>query len=240
MRHPFPAGEGEKRAEIAGEEKEHSSPLSGRKGVAAVRPAGVRSMKPGNIFVFSAASGAGKSTLLERLRERMPHLVYSVSATTRTPRAHEVDGVHYFFLTEEEFRRRIDANEFAEWQKVHGNYYGTPRSFIDENRAAGRHVVMDIDVHGKLTFDKVYPDAVGVLVLPPSMEVLERRLRERGTDSEETVQLRLSNAREEMRVAREEGRYEYTVINDELDRALEEVVELVKEHTGFPRSNSST
>jgi guanylate kinase len=182
----------------------------------------------GIIFVFSAASGAGKTTILDHLRATVPNLVYSISATTRAPRDGERNGVHYFFMSEEAFRKKADAGEFAEWQKVHGNYYGTPRSFIDATVAAGKHVVMDIDVYGKLTFDRVYPDAVGILIVPPSREALERRLRGRGTDSEETIRLRLKNADEEMRVAKEKGSYRYTIVNDELQRACAEAVELVR------------
>jgi len=189
-------------------------------------------MKPGTIFVFSAASGAGKTTLLDRLRQTVPQLVYSISATTRKPRGHEINGVHYWFLSEDEFRRRIEAGEFAEWQRVHGNYYGTPRAFIDSTVASGRHVVMDIDVYGKLTFDTVYPGNVGIFILPPSMEVLERRLRQRGTDAEESIEARLRNAAEEMRVARERGRYRYTVVNDDVERAAGEVAAIVGRETG--------
>jgi len=176
--------------------------------------------------VFSAPSGAGKSTLLTYLVESVPNLVYSISATTRRPRAGEVDGTHYFFMTKEEFERRAANSEFAEWQAVHGNFYGTPRAFIDSVVDSGRHVVMDIDVFGKKKFDAAYPEAVGVLILPPSMERLEERLRSRGTDSEETIRLRLENARVEVEAARSEGKYEYEIVNDDLEAAKAEVVAL--------------
>jgi guanylate kinase len=181
----------------------------------------------GKIFVFSAASGAGKTTLLNHLKTVYPDLVYSVSATTRKPRTGEVNGIHYFFMTPEVFIKKRDANEFAEWAMVHGHYYGTPKSFIDATIASGRHIIMDIDVFGKKKFDAIYPDTTGILLVPPSIEILEKRLRCRNTDSEETIMLRLSNARKEMEFARLEGKYEYTVINDGLEKAMAEVVAIV-------------
>ena len=181
----------------------------------------------GKIFVFSAASGAGKTTLLNHLKTVYPDLVYSVSATTRKPRTGEVNGIHYFFMTPEVFIKKRDANEFAEWAMVHGHYYGTPKSFIDATIASGRHILMDIDVFGKKKFDAIYPDTTGILLVPPSIEILEKRLRCRNTDSEETIMLRLSNARKEMEFARLEGKYEYTVINDGLEKAMAEVVAIV-------------
>lgn len=197
-------------------------------------PAGGR----GRLFVFSAPSGAGKSTLLDFLRERIPGLVYSISATTRAPRPGEQDGVHYHFVSMDDFHALIERDELAEWQQVHGNYYGTPRSPIDDALAHGRHVVMDIDVRGKKKLDRRYPDAIGILIVPPSWEVLERRLRERGTDSEETIRLRLHNAREEVRVAKEEGKYEYEIVNDDLEVTKQRLLRLMRQLTGL--SNDDT
>lgn len=179
-------------------------------------------------YVVSAPSGAGKTSLINALLKRFPdRLVYSISATTRPPRAGERDGVHYFFKTPEEFRAMIDRGELAEWNSVHGNLYGTPRAFVDSVLASGKSVLLDLDVYGKPNFDKVYPDAVGILVVAPSPEVLEQRLRARGTDSEETIRLRLQNARDELAFAREKGKYEFTVVNDDFDRALEELAGIV-------------
>lgn len=182
----------------------------------------------GKVFVFSAPSGAGKTTLLNFLRTAVPGLVYSISATTRKPRDGEVDGVHYFFLTEQQFKSKIEKNEFAEWALVHGNYYGTPKSFIDETISVGLHIIMDIDVFGKKTFDKSYPDAVGILILPPSMELLEKRLRGRGSDDEETVRTRLKNAMTEIDFARDQGKYEFTIINDDLEKAKSETERVIR------------
>jgi len=190
--------------------------------------------KDGKIIVCSAPSGAGKTTLLDHLRASVPNLVYSISATTRKPRPNEADGVHYFFLSTSEFKRRIDDNEFAEWQKVHGNYYGTPKSFVDRTVSSGKHLVMDIDVWGKAMFDKAYPHAWGILILAPSHELLEKRLRDRHSDSEEAIRVRLDNARKELEFARAQGKYEYTIINDNLERAGDEIVRIVREIIAKP------
>ncbi|NLP03597.1 MAG: guanylate kinase [Fibrobacter sp.] len=188
--------------------------------------------KTGKIFVFSAPSGAGKTTILDYLRVSVPDLVYSISATTRKPREGEVDGLHYFFISEQEFKSRIESGEFAEWALVHGNYYGTPRSFIDQVIHSGKHIVMDIDVFGKKQFDRIYPEAVGILILPPSMEELEKRLRNRSSDDEETIRTRLKNAFTEIAFARSQGKYEYTIVNDDLGRTKREVEELVRSLIG--------
>ena len=184
--------------------------------------------KRGKIIIFSAASGAGKTTILDHLRSTMPDLVYSISATTRKPRSHEKNGVHYFFMSVDEFKGKIEADEFAEWEEVHGNYYGTPKSYINQTIKAGRHIVMDIDVYGKAEFDKAYPDAVGIFIKPPSPEELGNRLRKRGTDSENTIELRLKNAEKETTFAKNNGKYEYTIVNDDLEKTKHEVVDLVK------------
>jgi guanylate kinase len=190
--------------------------------------------KPGKIFVFSAASGAGKTTLLNYLNETVPNLVYSISATTRSPRKGEKDGVHYFFISEDEFKGKISKSEFAEWAVVHGHYYGTPRSFIDETISSGRHIIMDIDVVGKKKFDAHYPHAIGILLVPPSISVLRKRLQDRKTDSEETITIRIANAVKEMDFAKNEGKYEYTVINDDLEKAKSDVVAIVKNEISVP------
>jgi len=187
-----------------------------------------RPLKRGKIIIFSAASGAGKTTILNHLRSVLPDLVYSISATTRKPRDREKDGVHYFFMGVDEFREKIASDEFAEWAEVHGNYYGTPKSFVDRTIESGNHIIMDIDVYGKVTFDKAYPDAIGIFVKPPSREELEKRLRRRGTDSEETITVRLANAEKETAFAENNGKYEYTIVNDDLEETKREVVDLVK------------
>lgn len=184
-------------------------------------------MNPGRLVVFSAPSGAGKSSLISSIMGEIPGMRYSVSATTRAPRAGEVDGVHYFFMTREGFEAMIHADEFAEWNEVHGNFYGTPRSFLDACTARGEHVVLDLDVFGKRNFDRVYPDNIGILILPPSPEELERRLRGRNTDSEEVIQVRLRNARAELAAA-ESGKFSIRLVNDDFATARDELLAFLR------------
>ena len=172
---------------------------------------------------MSAASGAGKTTLKDLVIKDFPDIKYSISATTRKPREGEIDGVHYFFKTKEEFEQMIKDDALVEYNLVHGNYYGTPKSFVEKTLAEGNRVLFDLDVFGKVNFDKVYPDATGIFILPPSEEELERRLRGRGTDSEEVIQLRLANAKKEIEFAKTKGKYEYTIINDDLQKAADEL-----------------
>ncbi|MCL4101401.1 guanylate kinase [Fibrobacter sp. UWH9] len=180
------------------------------------------------LFVMSAASGAGKTTLKDLVIKDFPDIKYSISATTRQPRAGEVDGVHYFFKTKEEFEELIKNDGLIEWNEVHGNYYGTPKSFVEQTLAEGNRVLFDLDVFGKVNFDKVYPTATGILILPPSDEELERRLRGRGTDSEEVIQLRLANAKKEVEFAKTQGKYEHIIVNDDLQKAADELRAILK------------
>ena len=180
------------------------------------------------LFVMSAASGAGKTTLKDKVIGEFPDIVYSISATTRKPREGEVNGVHYFFKTKEEFEKLIKEDGLIEWNEVHGNYYGTPKFFVEDMLQQGKRVLFDLDVFGKVNFDKVYPDATGILILPPSEEELERRLRGRGTDSEEVLRLRLENAKKEMEFAKTKGKYEYIIVNDDLEKAANELRTILK------------
>lgn len=175
---------------------------------------------PGKIVVVSAASGVGKTTIKDLVVPDFPRIRYSVSVTTRNPRPGEVDGVHYHFRSREQFLKMIEHGDLVEYQEVHGNLYGTPKSFLRQMVAEGDDVILDLDVYGKVNFDRVFPEAVGILLVPPSMEELEARLRGRGTESEESLQLRLSNARLEMEFAEQYGKYEYTLVNDQLDQAV--------------------
>lgn len=187
----------------------------------------MKNNKKGKIFVFSAPSGAGKTTILNHLKATIPNLVYSISATTRKPRPGEINGQHYFFVSVQEFKKLIEKQAFAEWAEVHENYYGTPRSFIDSTIENGSHIIMDIDVFGKKQFDKLYPDAIGVLIVPPSIDELEKRLRGRKSDDDDIIRVRLNNASKEMEFAASEGKYEYTIVNDNLEVAKKDAVELV-------------
>ena len=174
----------------------------------------------GQCLVISAPSGAGKSTLVERLRVRFPDFAYSVSCTTRAPRGQEKDGVHYHFLTREEFLKRREAGYFAEWAEVHGNLYGTPKAPVEKLLAEGRDVLFDIDVQGALQVQNVFPQGLFVFILPPSLAELARRLRGRGTDPEEVILRRLANALGEIKQA---DRFDYLIVNDDLAEAADEL-----------------
>jgi guanylate kinase len=176
------------------------------------------------VVVVSGPSGAGKSSFVKTLLMEGPDLVYSVSATTRPRRPHEVEGVDYFFLSQEEFRRRVLAGAFVEHARVHGDWYGTLRSQIEEALQAGHNVLLDIDVQGGMAVRSVYPDGVFLFILPPSMEALEARLRHRGTDSEERIRIRLENARREIPMVRA---YDYAVVNDDFETAARRVLAIV-------------
>ena len=184
------------------------------------------SKRPGLLLVLSAPSGAGKTTLAHRLVDTHDDCVFSISYTTRAPRGAERDGIDYFFVDDATFQRMIDAGEFAEWAEVHGRRYGTPRSVIDLNLEAGRVVIFDIDVQGGEQLKTRYPDAATVLVVPPSMAELERRLRDRRTESEEAIARRLAAARAEVR--RGLDGYDFVVVNDDLDTAFGDLEAIVR------------
>lgn len=179
------------------------------------------------LFVVSGPSGVGKGTLVSLVREQRPDLGLTVSATTRQPRPGEVDGVSYHFLTNDDFDRRVEAGEFLEWANVHGNRYGTLASEVDRNLNAGKSVILEIDVQGALNVRKVFPDAVLVFIEPPSMEVLEQRLRGRETESEESLRLRLADAAGELELA---PRYDERIVNDDLERATSELLQVLESH----------
>jgi len=168
------------------------------------------------VFIISAPSGSGKSTLVERLFATEPGLMFSVSYTTRAPRGCEVDGESYRFITRAEFEQRIARDEFLEWAEVFGNYYGTHRSILDEARAAGRDLVLDIDVQGARQLTKKIPEAVTIFILPPSRQILKERLRARGQDREEVMERRLRDAAEEIRNYQ---KYDYVLINREVEES---------------------
>lgn len=179
----------------------------------------------GNLLIVSAPSGAGKTTLVKSLLARDPQVVYSVSCTTRAPRAGERDGVDYFFVSDDEFRRRIAAGEFLEHAEVHGYRYGTLRSWIDEQLHADRDVVLDIDTQGAAQVRALMPEAIGIFILPPSLAELESRLRARGTDAEAVIERRLAAARAEIAHA---GEYDYAIINNDLDTAIGDLLVVVR------------
>ena len=183
----------------------------------------------GGLFVISGPAGAGKGTLLARAVDVLPNAWVSISATTRAPRGTEQDGVEYFFKTVEQFKTEIEADGFVEWALVHGNYYGTPIEPIKQHIAAGDAVFLEIDVQGAFQVREKLPEAKLIFIAPPSMEVLEQRLRGRATDSEESIKLRLANAKGEIEASKD---YDHVVINDDLETSTAQLVEVIQSYVG--------
>lgn len=181
-------------------------------------------MSKGSLFVISGPSGAGKGTLVERVLEERPDVWLSISATTRQPRAGEIDGAHYRFMTVDAFEKAIEQDGFIEWANVHSNYYGTPIEPIEEHMEAGDDVILEIDVQGALQVRDKFPEARLVFIAPPSFEELERRLRGRATDADDVIARRLANARGEMDAAEQ---YDLVIVNDDLDVATRELLEAI-------------
>jgi guanylate kinase len=177
------------------------------------------------VFVITGPSGVGKGTLIRMLLDRIPALELSVSATTRRPRPGEVDGVHYHFLSREQFDAAVEAGDFVEWAAYSGNLYGTLRSELEKRVAAGVPVVLEIEVQGARQVRDQLPDAVAVFIAPPSREALRTRLIGRGTDSPEQVEQRLQTADRELDAQPE---FAHVVVNDRLDEAVEELVEIAR------------
>lgn len=194
-------------------------------------------MSKGLLLVISAPSGGGKGTILKELFKGDPNLVMSVSATTRSPRPGEEHGTHYYFTDKPSFEKMIENGEMLEHAEYCGNYYGTPAAPVEQWREEGRDVVLEIEVQGGAQIRKIVPDAVSIFILPPSMAVLEKRLRGRGTENEETIQKRLSTAREEIPCAKD---YEYIVYNDALEDAVDEIQAIIRaEKLKFSRNTNS-
>ena len=182
--------------------------------------------KEGLLIVGSGPSGAGKGTICKRLLEKNPNLGYSISATTRAPRTGEVNGVNYWFLSKEEFQKMIAEDGLLEWAEVYGNYYGTPAQKVRDSLAEGKNILLEIDTQGAALVRKKFPEGVYIYILPPSLEELKRRIIGRGTDSAESIERRLSCAREEMGCASEQ--YNYLVLNDEVELAVERVETIIE------------
>jgi guanylate kinase len=180
----------------------------------------------GKLVIISAPSGAGKTTIVKHLLESGLNLAFSVSATTRTPRGNEKDGIDYFFLPVAEFRNRIIRNEFVEWEEVYKDiYYGTLKSEIERIWAIGNHVLFDVDVQGGLNLKKKFIEkSIAIFVMPPSVEELEKRLTVRGTDSTEKIKMRVDKAHEELKLA---NQFDTIIVNDDLDKAKKEAVRIV-------------
>jgi guanylate kinase len=180
-----------------------------------------------NIVILSGPAGAGKTTVAKALPQRTD-LAVSTSATTRRPRPGEENGRAYWFIDKDEFRRRIEAGRFVEWAEVFGNYYGTPVEEVERARAAGKRLLLEIDVQGGILIKRKYPEALAILLLPPEPQALRARLATRGTEAPEEVERRLAKAADEVRMARESHAYDVEVTNDRLPDTIDQVVSIIQ------------
>ena len=184
-------------------------------------------MATGKLIIFSAPSGSGKTTIVKELLKIFPQFEFSISATSRAPRGQEQNGVDYFFLSQEEFRAKVEADEFVEWEEVYaGTCYGTLKSEMERIWSKGNVIVFDVDVMGGINLKRLFgEDACSIFIMPPSVEELERRLRGRGTDSEEVILKRIAKADFELTKAPE---FDHVVVNDVLDVAVDEATAIIK------------
>ncbi|NLI96019.1 MAG: guanylate kinase [Synergistaceae bacterium] len=182
-------------------------------------------MKRGRLFILSGPSGVGKGTVRARLFQKIPNLVYSVSCTTRPPREGETEGIQYRFLDAETFRNLAQDGRFLEWASVHGHLYGTLLDDVERQLEKGNSVVLEIDVQGALQVKERVPESVMIFILPPSFQELEKRLASRGTEAKEEFETRLRNASSEIALSK---RYDYAVVNDQVERAASELAEIIK------------
>ena len=181
-------------------------------------------MERGLLIVVSGPSGTGKGTVCKQLLKEMPELAYSISATTRQPRAGEADGVNYYFLGKSAFEQMIAEDGFLEWAEVYGNYYGTPLSKIREKLEAGQDILLEIDTQGALKVKEKCPEGIFIFLLPPSIRELEQRIRGRGTETEESIARRLGAAKTEIEVGRQYG---YAVVNRTVKQAVQQIREIL-------------
>jgi len=182
-------------------------------------------MEKGKLFIVSGPSGVGKGTICKGLLGNRNDMVFSVSMTTREPREGEIEGVSYYFVSKEKFIETIENDGFLEYAEVFGNYYGTPRNEVEEKLKKGIDILLDIDVQGALQVKKKHPEGVGIFILPPSIAELKKRILGRGTESEESISLRLSKALKEMSYVE---KYDYCVVNDYVDTVLKKVTTIVE------------
>ncbi|HEX4939296.1 MAG TPA: guanylate kinase [Candidatus Kapabacteria bacterium] len=182
-------------------------------------------MATGNIYIVTAPSGAGKTTLVANLLKADPQVQLSVSYTTRAPREGEVEGRHYHFVSRDSFLEMANNGEFLESAEVYGNFYGTSQRWISEQLRAGRDILLEIDWQGAQQVRRIFPDAIGIFILPPSLETLRERLIGRGKDSAEVIQRRLDHAREDIQHVDE---FDYIIVNNDLTEATQDLVALVR------------
>jgi guanylate kinase len=180
--------------------------------------------RKGSLIVISAPSGTGKTTIVRRILNDFPEIVFSVSATTRKKREHEVEGVDYFFISEKEFKKKIQNNEFVEWELFYDYYYGTFRSFIENCVNNGKSVILEVDVHGALEIKRIYPEAILIYIAPPSLEELLIRLKKRQTENEEDLRKRIERAKMELS---HKDKFDYFIINNDLNTAYYEIKVLI-------------
>lgn len=187
----------------------------------------------GKLIIISAPSGSGKTTIVNHLLSRDMNLTFSVSATSRQPRPGEKDGKNYFFLTKEEFKKKVDNGEFLEWEEVYeGIYYGTLKSEVDKKRKSGNNIIFDVDVVGGLNIKKIYgEEALAIFIKPPSVKELRKRLQNRSTESSGKIDMRVNKAKKELLFA---GRFDAVIINDNLQVALKEAEKLVRDFISQP------
>ncbi|KXS43332.1 MULTISPECIES: guanylate kinase [unclassified Candidatus Frackibacter] len=178
----------------------------------------------GKLIILSGPSAVGKGTVIEALMAEYQDIAYSISATTRKPRSGEKDGVDYFFLSEKEFKQKIKEDEFIEWAEVHGNYYGTPKDYVEDTMAKGQDVILEIDIQGAAQVKDKYAEEVFIFLAPPSLKELESRIHKRGTDSKEAIEVRMENATEEMEKAEN---YDYMIVNDKVEKAVEQLKAII-------------
>ena len=188
--------------------------------------------RTGNLFVISGPSGAGKGTLVKALIEQVPDAWLSVSATTRKPREGEVDGKHYHFISNDQFDDLVRQDGFLEWAQVHSNKYGTPRAQVEQAIAEGKQAILEIDVQGAFQIKEKIPQSIPVFIEPPSLEILEERLRGRGTETEDVIAARMSVATMELL---EKIKYDIAIVNDDLDVAAKELVDFVEKQANRPK-----
>ncbi|WP_019911456.1 guanylate kinase [Paenibacillus sp. HW567] len=181
-------------------------------------------MSKGLLIILSGPSGVGKGTVCTALRPKMPKLVYSVSATTRLPREGEENGVNYFFKTKEQFEAMIEADQLLEYAEYVGNYYGTPRDFVERTLESGKDIILEIEVQGALKVKEKFPEGIFVFLLPPSMDELKDRIRGRGTEHPDVISHRMSVAEDEIGLIRH---YDYAVVNDEIDLACKRIESII-------------